>query len=364
MTEAPSPRLRTISTLVLACGVGFGLLLCYLLAIPFIPALVGAFTLSVLFAPLDSHMRHAVKVHGSAAALTSAIVALIVVVPTILVVGALLSETNRNARSIGSLIDAETWTRAIEARPRLSPILRAIDERFDIPELVKAATSWLAGWSGSFLQGSFTGLISLMLMFYFLFYLLRDREELTRAVENALPLSAPEFITVKNRVTNTIHATVLGMAAVSVVQGILGGAMFWWVGLPAPVFWGVLMGLLAIVPFLGAFVIWVPAALILALAGDFASSALLAVWGTIVVGLVDNVMYPMLVGRRLMLHTIPSFIAVAGGVVLLGAPGIVLGPVIVAVSVTLLEILRHRAIGASCPTLEKADATSGQTTTA
>ena len=107
MTEAPSPRLRTISTLVLACGVGFGLLLCYLLAIPFIPALVGAFTLSVLFAPLDSHMRRAVKVHGSAAALTSAIVALIVVVPTILVVGALLSETNRNARSIGSLIDAE-----------------------------------------------------------------------------------------------------------------------------------------------------------------------------------------------------------------------------------------------------------------
>ena len=106
------------------------------------------------------------------------------------------------------------------------------------------------------------------------------------------------------------------------------------------------MAPLAVVPFLGAFVIWVPAALILALAGDLASSCCPAVWGTIVVGLVDNVMYPMLVARRLMLHTIPSFIAVAGGVVLLGAPGIVtLGPVIVAVSVTLLEILRHRAIG-------------------
>ena len=123
--------------------------------------LVGAFTLSVLFAPLDLHMRHAVKVHGSAAALTSAIVALIVVVPTILVVGALLSETNRNARSIGSLIDAETWTRAIEARPRLSPILRAINERFDIPELVKAATGWLAGLElAPSSKGSFTGLIS------------------------------------------------------------------------------------------------------------------------------------------------------------------------------------------------------------
>ena len=183
-----------------------------------------------------------------------------------------------SARPIGThgrsatLIDAETWTRAIDARPRLAPILRAINERFDIPELITTATSWLAGWSGSFVQGSFTGLISLMLMFYFLFYLLRDREEIARAVEDALPLSAPEFTTrSKGRVTSTIHATVLGMAAVSVLQGILGGAMFWWLGLPAPVFWGVLMGLLAVVPFLGAFVIWAPAALVLALAGDFAS---------------------------------------------------------------------------------------------
>ena len=178
-----------------------------------------------------------------------------------------------------------------------------------------------------------------------------------------MPLSAPEFTTLKRRVTSTIHATVLGMAAVSVIQGILGGAMFWWLGLPAPVFWGVLMGLLAVVPFLGAFVIWVPAALILALAGDLVSSALLAVWGTIVVGLVDNVMYPMLVGKRLMLHTIPSFIAVAGGVVLLGAPGIVLGPVIVAVSVTLLEILRHRAVETSYPPLQEEHASSVQATT-
>jgi predicted PurR-regulated permease PerM len=128
--------------------------------------------------------------------------------------------------------------------------------------------------------------------------------------------------------------------------------MFWWLGLPAPVFWGVLMGLLAVVPFLGAFVIWAPAALVLGLAGDLASAALLVVWGTIVVGLVDNVMYPMLVGQRLMLHTIPSFIAVAGGVVLLGATGIVLGPVIVAVSVTLMEILRRRATEPPHPPLQ------------
>lgn len=352
MTEDPSPQRRTVTTWVLAFGAGLGLVLCYLLAIPFIPALVGAFTLAVLFAPLDAHMRRAARLNGIAAALTTAIVALIVVVPTIFIVGALLSETDRSARLIGTLIDADTWTRAIDARPRLAPILRAVNERFDIPELIRTATNWLAGWSGSFVQGSFTGLISLMLMFYFVFYLLRDREEIAEAVENALPLTTPEFAKLSDRITNTIHATVLGMTAVSILQGMLGGAMFWWLGLPAPVFWGVLMGLLAVVPFLGAFVIWAPAALVLGLAGDLTSAALLVVWGTIVVGVVDNVMYPILVGRRLMLHTIPSFIAVAGGVILLGAPGIVLGPVIVAVSVTLMEILRHRAIERPHPSLD------------
>ena len=75
-------------------------------------------------------------------------------------------------------------------------------------------------------------------MFDFLFYLLRDREEITRAAEDALPLSGPEFAMLKDRVTNTIHAAVLGMAAVSVIQGILGGAMFWWLGLPDPRFLG------------------------------------------------------------------------------------------------------------------------------
>ncbi len=82
--------------------------------------------------------------------------------------------------------------------------------------------------------------------------------------------------------------------------------------------------------------------MLLALAGDIWAAAILTAWGTIVVGLVDNVVYPILVGKRLMLHTVPSFIAIAGGLILLGAPGVVLGPVIASVSLALLGILRNR----------------------
>jgi len=118
--------------------------------------------------------------------------------------------------------------------------------------------------------------------------------------------------------------------------------MFWWLDLPAPLFWGVLMGLLAIVPFLGALVIWAPAAIFLAPNGDVQSAIILTLWGTLVVGLVDNVLYPALVGQRLMLHTVTSFIAVVGGLLLFGTSGIVLGPIIVVGAQTLLEIWRSR----------------------
>ena len=160
----------------------------------------------------------------------------------------------------------------------------------------------------------------------------------------ALPLTEAEFTRLTDRIANTIFASVYGTAAVAVLQGGLGGAMFWWLDLPAPVFWGVMMGLLGIVPFLGAFVIWAPTAAALALTGELQSAIILTVWGTIVVGLVDNVLYPILVGRRLMLHTVPSFVAVAGGLLLFGASGVVLGPIVVAGTQTLLEIWRERTM--------------------
>jgi predicted PurR-regulated permease PerM len=104
------------------------------------------------------------------------------------------------------------------------------------------------------------------------------------------------------------------------------------------------MGLLAIVPFLGAFVIWAPTALYLALAGQYTSAILLAGWGILVVGVVDNLVYPILVGNRLRLHTVVSFVAVVGGVVVFGAHGLVLGPLIVSLSLTFAEMWKRRVV--------------------
>jgi len=342
MLDEHSSRRQKFSTGLLTIAVAFGLFLCYLIVSPFLPALVWSFTLAVLFAPLDARIRKAFRSHGLSAATTLATVASIVVLPAIIVIGILLNEAVQSGSLIKSIVDARNWTRTIDQYPRLAPTIHAISDRLNIPELIQTATSWLAGWSGTFVQGSISGLITLLLTFYFLFYFLRDREIGIAAVADMLPLSGPEFSRLADRIVNTIFASVYGTAVVAALQGGLGGAMFWWLGLPAPLFWGVVMGFLAVVPFLGAFVIWAPTAIFLALTGELTSAALLTVWGTIVVGTVDNVLYPILVSKRLMLHTIPSFIAIAGGLVVFGTPGIVLGPVVVASSLTALEIWRQR----------------------
>lgn len=344
MVERQSKGRPSFPNVLLAAGIFLGLVLCFFIAVPFLPALVWSFTLAVLFVPLDAKIRKRLGRPGLSAAATTAIVAVIVVVPTILVIGSLLNETVKSAPVIASMASSATWTQVTADHPWLAPVTNWLNARLNIQELIQAATSWLAGWSGSFVQGSITGLVSLLLTFYFLFYLLRDRSSAVATVANMLPLSASELSLLGDRIVNTVFASVYGTATVAILQGGLAGIMFWWLDLPAPLFWGVVMGLLAVVPFLGAFIIWGPTALFLALSGNFVAAIQLTVWGIVVVGLVDNVLYPILVGKRLMLHTVPSFIAVAGGLVLFGPHGIVLGSVIVAGSQTLLEIWRKRAI--------------------
>jgi predicted PurR-regulated permease PerM len=150
---------------------------------------------------------------------------------------------------------------------------------------------------------------------------------------------------VLTRVGDTIHATIYGMLFCALIQGPLGGLMFWILGLPAPVFWGLVMAVLAVVPYLGSFLIWAPAAVYLVMEGNWVKGLVLVVWGLVIVGLSDNLIYPILVGKRMRLHTLPVLIAIVGGMIVFGAAGVILGPVILAVTDALLEIWRRRTAG-------------------
>ena len=346
-TPALRPLRLDLASAILLASIVIGLYLCYSLSIPFLSPIVWSFTLAVLFMPLCKWLRSTFKSEAASASATVIIVAIVVVLPAIFVLTAMLAEVVRGAGLLSEAVAQRTWRGTIEFHPWLAPLATFVDEQFDIPQLVGNVTTWLTTWSASFVRGSFASLVNVLLTFYFLFYFLRDGTSGKAALHGLLPLSPAEFSKLSERVVNTVRATIYGTVIVAALQGTLGGLVFWWLEIPAAFFWGVIMGLLAIIPFLGAFVIWAPVAAYLAMGGYWVSAFLLTLWGTAVIGLIDNVLYPVLVGRRLMMHTVPSFIAVVGGVILFGTPGLVLGPLAVTVSVVLLQIWRDRTISAN-----------------
>ncbi len=319
-----------------------GLYLCYRLAAPFIPAMAGALALAVLFSPLHRWFERRVGAGSIAASMSVLVVAVSVVVPVVLVARRLIDEAGRGASALQALIASDGWREMFASHALLAPVGQWLDKQVDLPGVLAPATSWLST-GASFLEGSVTQAIGVVLIFYMLFYMFRDRELALRALRSLSPLSPADMSRLFSDVLDTVHATVNGTLLMAIVQGTLGGLMFWWLGIPEAMLWGIVMGLLAVVPVLGAFIIWVPAAIFLALDGEVGKALILAVWGAVVVGGIDNLLYPMLVGNRLKMHTLAAFVSIVGGLLLFGPSGIILGPVTFTITRLLLEIWKRPA---------------------
>jgi predicted PurR-regulated permease PerM len=315
---------------------------CYLLAAPFFPAFAWALALAVMFAPLYRWLEAKVKHPNLAAMICVLVAALIVVVPAIFVAEQMIVEASRGAETIKGMVDSGEWRRSFDSHPLISHLLNWVDEQFDLPEIVNTAASWLTGAAASFVNSSVLYLIGVVLTFYIFFYFLRDRNVLLDALRSLSPLSEDDMNRMFDGIKDTVHATIYGTLAVAVVQGTLGGLMFWWLDLPAPLLWGMVMAMLAVVPVLGAFIIWIPAAIFLFLEGSEGKALLLTLWGSLVVGGIDNVLYPILVGTQLKMHTVLAFVSLVGGLIVFGASGLIIGPVIFTVTKVLLETWRRQ----------------------
>ena len=326
-----------VHALVLMTATGVGIYFCYLLAAPFIPAVAWALALAVLFVPVQRWLESKVKYPNLAAIICVLIAALIVVVPAIFVAEQMIGEASRGAVTIKKMVDTGEWRRSFDAHPLISPVVDWINQQFDVPEMVNTAASWLTGSAASFVNSSVLYLIGVVLTFYIFFYFLRDRSVLLESVRSLSPLSEADMNRMFDGIRDTVHATLYGTFAVAVVQGTLGGLMFWWLDLPAPLLWGTVMAMLAVVPVLGAFIVWIPAAIFLFLQGSEGKALLLTLWGSIVVGGIDNLLYPILVGTQLKMHTVLAFVSLVGGLIVFGTSGLILGPVIFTVTKILLE---------------------------
>jgi predicted PurR-regulated permease PerM len=330
-----------VHTLVMLAITLIALYLCYRMTVPFLSPLAWALALSVMALPLQRRLERRFRSPSLVAALSVLVAALVVVVPMVLVTSNMVGEVISGAASLQEHVESGDWRAALATHPRLTLLVNWFDREFDIPGTVTAASGTLTDLASNLVQGSLRQAVELLVTFYLLFYFLRDRKQALVSIRYLSPLSSSQMGRLYAQVSDTLHATLFGTFTVAMVQGALGGLMFWALGLPAPLLWGVVMALLAIVPVLGAFLIWVPAAVFLLLTGHPVQSLVLTLWGAIIVGGIDNLLYPMLVGNRMHLHTVLVFIAIVGGLFVFGAAGLILGPMLLTATTVLLEVWRY-----------------------
>jgi predicted PurR-regulated permease PerM len=279
------------------------------------------------------------------ALLSSALVIVTILLPLSLITLAVV----REVAQLAQYLQANADTLLDPNSPQLGGVLSWLGQYIDVNQLrsqdfiverLKGLSSAIAGRTLGFLGGFVGGIVQTFFVVFTMYYLFRDGERMRAMLKFALPLKGPQANEIFQRTSEVIGASVYGVLVIATIQGTVGGLAFWALGLPSPLLWGVVMILLSMIPMLGAFLVWVPAAIYLAATGHWVKAVILTVVGLFVIGTIDNFLRPKLVGERTRLHELIIFFSVLGGLQVFGIIGLVLGPVIVAITLAFLDVFR------------------------
>lgn len=350
----PELQQKSFLALLLVVSLAFGWILW-----PFYGALFWGTVLAILFEPFHRQMLQAMPGRQNLAALTTLLLSLIIVIfPLALITAALLQEGTAVYQEIrsGALDFGAYFQQVINALP--SWIVNLLN-RFDIGNLFalqeKLSTAaaqgsqLIATQAFAIGQNTFEFVISFGIMLYLLFFLLRDGRSLSRKIKQAIPLSNEHKRNLFGKFTTVIRATVKGNIVVAATQGALGGLMFWILGIQSPLVWGVVMAFLSLLPAIGAGLIWGPVAIYFLLTGAIWQGVTLIVFGILVIGLVDNVLRPILVGKDTQMPDYVVLISTLGGMALFGLNGFVIGPVIAALFIAAWDLFTSTAQDSTDP---------------
>ncbi|HMG02135.1 MAG TPA: AI-2E family transporter, partial [Edaphobacter sp.] len=217
-----------------------------------------------------------------------------------------------------------------------------VTDTIDLQNAARTVTAFLGRKFASLIGTSIGAITQIVAMLFILFFLYRDREIAARFARSLLPLEDEESTLLLSRMRGTIYATALGRLAIAALQGTLAGLAYWVLHVPNALLWAILTGVMAMIPAFGAVLVWAPIALYLGLSGHWIQALLLGIWGGGIVSLIDNFLYPVLVGPQLRQHSVAVLLSILGGITLFGITGIVLGPLTITAASTLLEIWRAR----------------------
>jgi len=321
---------------------GAVLLLAYLVFLIFRPFLVPlgwGVVFVVVFYPAHTWLEKRLGKAAAAAASTAA-VTLILIVPSLLLMSAFVREGIEAVQDIQqAFVEGRLpWVqKAWDWLRRQAPG----DPSYDLATLARQsgerAAGLLASKLGAVLRNVAVFFFDLFVAVFAMFYLFRDAGRLAKGMRRVLPFEETQREKIIAQARELIQASVTASLIVAAVQGFLGGVAFALLGLGAPVFWGVVMAFFSLLPLVGAWVVWVPAAIWLILNGELARGIALVAIGAGLVGLVDNFLRPVLISGRARLSGLVIFVSVLGGIAVFGMLGIVLGPIVVATAASLLE---------------------------
>jgi predicted PurR-regulated permease PerM len=312
---------------------------------PFLGVIAWATVLVIVFYPVHKRLVRRINRPSLAALVSCALVILIILVPVALITLAVFNEL---AGALTSVQGAVNYL--LDPNSRFTgPILNFLGRYVDVTQLrseeflvdrLKGVSGQLAGRTLGFLGGLAGVIVQMFFVIFTMYYFFKDGDRIFRTVRDSLPLEEDQAESIMARTREVIDASVYGVISIAIIQGTLGGLAFWVLGLPSAIIWGVAMTFLSMVPMLGAFLVWVPAAIYLALTGHWVKALLLALWGTLVIGMIDNFLRPKLVGSRTRLHELLIFFAVLGGLNVFGVLGVVLGPVVLAITLALIDVYK------------------------
>ncbi len=335
------------------------LYLCWLMLQPFIEVVLWALVLVIVFYPIHKRIEARTKSPGWSAALSCLLVITTILVPLTLITLAVVREVSGAAQnlqtSIVAILDPNSpitgrflrWLDQyvgidqLRSQEFIAERLKTLRSEEFIAERLKTMSGSIANRTLGLVGGVLGVVVETFFVIFTMYYLFRDGDRLKAGLRSALPLDETKSSEIFLRTSEVIGASVYSVLVIATIQGALGGFAFWLLGLPSPLLWGVVMIFLSMIPMAGAFVVWVPAALYLAITGHWGKALILVAWGTVVIGTVDNFLRPKLVGEKTRLHELLIFFSVLGGLQVFGVLGLVIGPVVVAISLALLDVLRH-----------------------
>ncbi|NTH49294.1 AI-2E family transporter [Agrobacterium rhizogenes] len=322
--------------------------------LPFYSAIFWAMVFAIIFFPLHAQIEAACgKRKNTAAALSVLICLCLVIVPGLVILSSLIQQGNLLYDRIesGEIDVRRVLQRGQEILPsfvrdRLQALeINGFDEfQGRISSALMQGGGFFAGRAWNLGQNTLQFFITFGVMLYLLFFMFRDGRFLAATIRRALPLSAAHTRRFTSKFTSVVRATVRGNIIIAIVQGSIGGIVFWVLGVEPALLWGVLMSFLSLLPAVGAALIWVPTAAYLAVAGLWTKTIVLVVVGVLVIGLVDNLLRPILVGKETRLPDYVVLISTIGGMSLLGINGFVIGPLIAALFIAAWGIFMEERI--------------------